>query len=142
MERLLLQSITLRLQKERDSSAQEVVNLQEKMDLLQSQMAKATRDRELLLSETETSRERYDKLNQSLLKLQVHQVEVDILVEPAPTYTLARPPIRPPARLPACPPLLTTFIAFLGNPLKNPAAGLHAPPGIQDRPIQDSLRLF
>ena len=86
MERLLLQSITLRLQKERDSSAQEVVNLQEKMDLLQSQMAKATRDRELLLSETETSRERYDKLNQSLLKLQVHQVEVDILVEPAPTY--------------------------------------------------------
>ena len=74
------QCITLRLQKERDSSAQEAVNLQEKLDLIQSQMSKATRDRELLLSETETSRERYDKLNQSLLKLQVFQVAVDILV--------------------------------------------------------------
>ena len=86
---ILLQSITLRLQKERDSSAQEVVNLQEKMELLQSQMAKATRDRELLLSETETSRERYDKLNQSLSKLQVHQVVVDIFSRPP-------APLRPP----------------------------------------------
>ena len=86
---ILLQSITLRLQKERDSSAQEVVNLQEKMELLQSQMAKATRDRELLLSETETSRERYDKLNQSLSKLQVHQVVVD-------TFSRPPAPLRPP----------------------------------------------
>ena len=69
----------LRLQKERDSSAQEVLMLQEKLELLQSQMAKATRDRELLLNETESSRERYDKANQNLLKLQVDKVEVGFI---------------------------------------------------------------
>lgn len=63
--------VLTRLQKERDASAQEVVTLQEKLELLQSQVAKATRDRELLLSETENSRERYDKVNQNLLKIQV-----------------------------------------------------------------------
>lgn len=63
--------VLTRLQKERDTIAQEVVSLQEKIELLQSQVAKATRDRELLLSETENSRERYDKVNQNLLKIQV-----------------------------------------------------------------------
>ena len=66
-----IQGVMMRLQKERDTSTHEVSSLQEKLDLLQSQVAKATRDRELLLSETETSRERFDKVNQNLLKLQV-----------------------------------------------------------------------
>ena len=65
------QSVTLRLQKERDAVAQEVTSLREKLELVQSQVAKATRDRELLLSETESSRERFDKVNQSLVKVQV-----------------------------------------------------------------------
>ena len=63
--------MTLRLQKERDAVAQEVTSLREKLELVQSQVAKATRDRELLLSETESSRERFDKVNQSLVKVQV-----------------------------------------------------------------------
>lgn len=66
-----LQSVTLRLQKERDVASQEVTTLREKLELIQSQVAKATRDRELLLSETESSRERFDKVNQNLLKVQV-----------------------------------------------------------------------
>ncbi len=61
----------MRLQKEKDSSAQEVVSLQERLELLQSQVLKATRDREILMTETETSREKFDKMNQNLLKLQV-----------------------------------------------------------------------
>lgn len=61
----------MRVQKERDSASQEIASLKEKLELLQSQVAKATRDRELLLSETETSRERFDKVNQNLLKVQV-----------------------------------------------------------------------
>ena len=63
--------VLTRLQKERDTISLEVVSLQEKIELLQSQVAKASRDRELLLSETENSRERYDKVNQNLLKIQV-----------------------------------------------------------------------
>lgn len=63
--------MTLRLQKERDVASQEVTTLREKLELVQSQVAKATRDRELLLSETESSRERFDKVNQNLLKVQV-----------------------------------------------------------------------
>ena len=65
-----------RLQKERDSSTHEVSSLQEKLDLLQSQVAKVTRDRDLLLSETETNRERFDKVNQHLLKLQVFIIHI------------------------------------------------------------------
>lgn len=63
----------MRLQKERDSNAQEVSSLQEKLELLQSQVLKATRDREILITETETNREKFDKVNQNLLKLQVSQ---------------------------------------------------------------------
>jgi uncharacterized membrane protein (DUF106 family) len=61
----------MRLQKERDVVGQEAASLREKLELVQSQVAKATRDRELLLSETESSRERFDKVNQNLLKVQV-----------------------------------------------------------------------
>lgn len=61
----------MRLQKERDAISQEVTTVKEKLELVQSQVAKATRDRELLLSETETSRERFDKVNQNLIKVQV-----------------------------------------------------------------------
>ncbi len=68
------QSVTLRLQKERDAAGQEVTSLREKLELVQSQVAKATRDRELLLSETESSRERFDKVNQNLLKVQVRSL--------------------------------------------------------------------
>ena len=72
--------MTLRLQKERDSLAQEAASLKEKLELLQAQIAKATRDRELLLSETETSRERFDKVNQNLMKVQVsYHVSIKIL---------------------------------------------------------------
>lgn len=63
--------MALRVQKERDSLAQEAAALKEKLELVQAQVAKATRDRELLLSETETSRERFDKVSQSLVKVQV-----------------------------------------------------------------------
>lgn len=66
-----MQSLTLRLQKERDSLVQEASSQREKLELLQAQIAKVTRDKELLLSETETSRERFDKVNQSLVKVQV-----------------------------------------------------------------------
>ena len=69
------QSAMLRLQKERESSAQESEKLQEKIELLQAQLAKATRDRELLHNETETCRERLEKANQTLLKVQVISLE-------------------------------------------------------------------
>lgn len=61
----------LRLQKERESSAQEVEKLEEKVELLQSQIAKATRDRELLHNEAESCREKYEKASQTLQKIQV-----------------------------------------------------------------------
>lgn len=64
----------MRLQKERDSNVQEVSSLQEKLEILQSQVVKATRDREILITETESNREKFDKANQNFLKLQVSMI--------------------------------------------------------------------
>lgn len=72
----------MRLQKERDVVGQEAASLREKLELVQSQVAKATRDRELLLSETESSRERFDKVNQNLLKIQVRLSDLYLLFSP------------------------------------------------------------
>lgn len=76
------QALTMRLQKERDVVGQEAESLREKLELVQSQVAKATRDRELLLSETESSRERFDKVNQNLLKVQVRISDLYLLFPP------------------------------------------------------------
>jgi hypothetical protein len=81
----------MRLQKERDVVGQEAESLREKLELVQSQVAKATRDRELLLSETESSRERFDKVNQNLLKVQVRL----IFIVPPLSYHINQLPHKP-----------------------------------------------
>ncbi len=52
----------MRLQKERDVALNDVEKAHEKAELLSAQLAKATRDRELLSNEADTCRERFEKV--------------------------------------------------------------------------------
>ena len=50
-----------RVQKDKDLACDEIDSLKDKMELLQSQLAKLQRDREIALSEVEDLQEKYDK---------------------------------------------------------------------------------
>lgn len=60
-----------RLQKEREGASAEVEALNEKVDLLQTQLGKAQRDRENTYGDLELLKEKYEKTSTQLQKLMV-----------------------------------------------------------------------
>lgn len=71
------QILTARLQKERDTYQEECEKLQEKVEVQQSQISKAQRDKENMITELEVFKERCEKAQQNQQKLQVLHVSIN-----------------------------------------------------------------
>lgn len=66
-----LQALVVRTQKEKEMVQAEFVKLQERCDAMQGQLGKTLRDRETATAELDIARERLEKTQQQLQKLQV-----------------------------------------------------------------------
>lgn len=72
--------LTARLQKEKDGYQEECEKLQERVELQQSQVSKAQRDRENMHTELEVFKERWEKAQTNQQKLQVLYLDLPKLI--------------------------------------------------------------
>lgn len=79
-----------RLQKERDGFQEESEKLQERLEVQQSQLTKAQRDRENMHTEMEVFRERWEKAQQNQQKLQVSLSMAHYCRPDIPAYSLVK----------------------------------------------------